>query len=156
MRTWHLIWGLKNESLLSGGQEQDELENEIGQCGFSKESEPESKMNIPGVHCLTPEVWLSSSLLIAPFQRKLKPVLRRILAPYSSLILTLDCLKFKHMPLLALIFSTRRFFSIMKVKVKVKSGPTLCDPWTVAHQAPPSMEFSRQECWSGGPLPSPQ
>ena len=27
--------------------------------------------------------------------------------------------------------------------------PTLCDPWTVAHQAPPSMGFSRQEYWSG-------
>ena len=32
---------------------------------------------------------------------------------------------------------------------------TLCDPWTVAHQAPPSMGFSRQEYWSGLPLPSP-
>ena len=28
-------------------------------------------------------------------------------------------------------------------------------PWTVAHQAPPSMEFSRPECWSGLPFPSP-
>ena len=28
-------------------------------------------------------------------------------------------------------------------------------PWTVAHQAPLSMEFSRQEYWSGLPLPSP-
>ena len=28
-------------------------------------------------------------------------------------------------------------------------------PWTVACQAPPSMEFSRQEYWSGLPLPSP-
>ena len=27
--------------------------------------------------------------------------------------------------------------------------------WTVAYQAPPSMEFSRQECWSGLPFPSP-
>ena len=35
-----------------------------------------------------------------------------------------------------------------------QSCPTLCDPtdW-VAHQAPPSMEFSRQEDWNG--LPSP-
>ena len=31
--------------------------------------------------------------------------------------------------------------------------PTLCDPWTVAVQAP---LFSRQECWSGLPFPSPQ
>ena len=28
-------------------------------------------------------------------------------------------------------------------------------PWTVAHQAPPSMEFSRKEYWSGLPFPSP-
>ena len=28
-------------------------------------------------------------------------------------------------------------------------------PWTVAHQAPPSMEFSRQEYWSGLPFSSP-
>ena len=27
--------------------------------------------------------------------------------------------------------------------------------WTVAHQAPPSMRFSRQEYWSGLPFPSP-
>ena len=45
----------------------------------------------------------------------------------------------------------------MKVKMKVKSlscVPLLLTPWTVAHQAPPSMGFSRQEYWSGVPLPS--
>ena len=31
---------------------------------------------------------------------------------------------------------------------------TLVTPWTAAHQAPPSMGFSRQEYWSGVPLPS--
>ena len=31
----------------------------------------------------------------------------------------------------------------------------LATPWTVAHQAPPSMGFSRQEYWSGLPLTSP-
>ena len=36
-----------------------------------------------------------------------------------------------------------------------QSCPTLCDPWTVAHQAPPSMGFSRQEYWSGLPFLSP-
>ena len=35
-----------------------------------------------------------------------------------------------------------------------QSCPTLCDPMTVAHQAPLSMGFSRQECWSGLPFPS--
>ena len=33
--------------------------------------------------------------------------------------------------------------------------PTLATPWTVAHQASPSMGFSRQEYWSGLPFPSP-
>ena len=28
--------------------------------------------------------------------------------------------------------------------------------WTAAHQAPPSMGFSRQEYWSGLPFPSPR
>ena len=28
-------------------------------------------------------------------------------------------------------------------------------PWTVAYQAPPSVDFSRQEYWSGLPFPSP-
>ena len=44
----------------------------------------------------------------------------------------------------------------MKVKVLVpQSCPTLCNPWTVAHQAPLSMGISRQEYWSGLPFPSP-
>ena len=31
----------------------------------------------------------------------------------------------------------------------------LATPWTVAHQAPLSLEFSRQEFWSGVPFPPP-
>ena len=43
-----------------------------------------------------------------------------------------------------------------KVKVKSVSRVRLCvKPWTEAHQAPPSMGFSRQEYWSGVPWPSP-
>ena len=42
-----------------------------------------------------------------------------------------------------------------KVKVKSLSGVQLfATPWTAANQAPPSMGFSRQEYWSGVPLPS--
>ena len=33
--------------------------------------------------------------------------------------------------------------------------PTLYDPMDLARQAPLSMEFSRQEYWSGLPFPSP-
>ena len=43
-----------------------------------------------------------------------------------------------------------------KVKVTLLSRVRLLmTPWTAAYQAPPSMEFSRQEYWSGVPLPSP-
>ena len=45
----------------------------------------------------------------------------------------------------------------MKVKSEsevAQSCPTLSDPLTAAYQAPPSMGFSRQEYWSGLPLPS--
>ena len=45
----------------------------------------------------------------------------------------------------------------MKVKVKSLSRVRLLvTPWTAAYQAPPSMGFSRQEYWSGVPLPSPK
>ena len=50
------------------------------------------------------------------------------------------------------------FSNAWKWKVKVKSLSLvlfLTTPWTAAHQAPPSMGFSRQEYWSGVPLPSP-
>ena len=50
------------------------------------------------------------------------------------------------------------FSNAGKWKVKVKSLShvwLLATPWTAACQAPPSMGFSRQEYWSGVPLPSP-
>ena len=50
------------------------------------------------------------------------------------------------------------FSNAGKWKVKVKSLSRvrlLATPWTAAHQAPLSMGFSRQEYWSGLPLPSP-
>ena len=43
----------------------------------------------------------------------------------------------------------------IKVKVRLLSRvQLLATPWTAAYQAPPSMGFSRQEYWSGVPLPS--
>ena len=50
------------------------------------------------------------------------------------------------------------FSKAWKWKVKVKSLSRIrlsATPWTAACQAPPSMGFSRQEYWSGVPLPSP-
>ena len=46
---------------------------------------------------------------------------------------------------------------IPHVHVQLLSRVWLCATlWTVAHQAPLSMGFPRQECWSGLPLPPPQ
>ena len=53
---------------------------------------------------------------------------------------------------------TISFSNAWKWKVKVKSLShvwLLATAWTTACQAPPSMGFSRQEYWSGVPLPSP-
>ena len=53
----------------------------------------------------------------------------------------------------AISFSNTRKW---KVKVKSLSRVRLFEiPWTAAYQAPPSTRFSRQECWSGVPSPSP-
>ena len=49
------------------------------------------------------------------------------------------------------------FSNAWKWKMRVKTlsrVPLLAIPWTAAYQAPPSMGFSRQEYWSGVPLPS--
>ena len=52
-------------------------------------------------------------------------------------------------------------FASMVVGLVPKSCPTLATPWTAACKAPPEMEFSRQEYWSGllfpssGDLPDP-
>ena len=52
-------------------------------------------------------------------------------------------------------------FLLQCMKVKSESEVfnrvrLLATPWTSAYQAPPSMGFSKQECWSGVPLPSPE
>ena len=49
-----------------------------------------------------------------------------------------------------------RHISVLpRVHYKYLHVRLLATPWTVPHQAPPSMGFSRQEYWSGVPLPSP-
>ena len=51
-----------------------------------------------------------------------------------------------------LIFFNINLFVLVKSLSRVWFFATL---WTVAYQAPPSMGFSRQECWSGLPFPFP-
>ena len=53
------------------------------------------------------------------------------------------------------IKSPHRSLLAMLVVVLVSRVQLFVIPWTVAHQASPSMEFFRQEYWSGLPFPSP-
>ena len=47
-------------------------------------------------------------------------------------------------------------FPLLQLLLSHFSRVWLCaTPWTVAHQAPPSLGFSGQEHWSGLPVPSP-
>ena len=51
------------------------------------------------------------------------------------------------------VFNSKNRFRDWKVTVKSLSCVKLfVTPWTVAYQVPPSMEFSRQEYWSGLPF----
>ena len=59
-----------------------------------------------------------------------------------------------HLQSLSNFFLCKHHDSVLLVVV-AKSCPILATPWTVAHQAPLSMGFSRQEYWSGLPFPSP-
>ena len=59
--------------------------------------------------------------------------------------------------LIGMEISTTTLENCTAVKVKLLSHVRLfATPWTVAYQAPPSMGFSRQQYWSGVPLPSPE
>ena len=58
------------------------------------------------------------------------------------------------------IFKSRDITLLTKVCIVIgglvtQSCLTLASTWTVTHQAPPSMGVSRQQYWSGMPLPSP-
>ena len=55
----------------------------------------------------------------------------------------------------AISFSNAWKWKVKSEREVAQSIRLLATPWTAAYQAPPSMGFSRQEYWSGVPLPSP-
>ena len=61
----------------------------------------------------------------------------------------------KRCPLLPFLLNIRigSFRQLRKKSEKWSRFRLFATPWTVAYQAPPSMGFSRQECWSGLPFP---
>ena len=74
----------------------------------------------------------------------------------KTIALTRQTFVSKVMSLLFNMLSRLVIAFTLKVKVKLFSHVQLfVTPWTVAYWAPLSMGFSRQECWSGLPFPSP-
>ena len=89
----------------------------------------------------------------------------RVLAPHPcpTLCNPMDCslagssihgiLQARTLEWVAISFSNAWKWKVKgKLLSRVRPSAT---PWTAAYQAPPSMGFSRQEYWSGVPLPSP-
>ena len=67
---------------------------------------------------------------------------------------------FKNFPQFVVIHTVKGFDVINKAERKKVNSLShvrlFAAPWTIAYQAPPSMEFSRREYWSGLPFPSPE
>ena len=53
------------------------------------------------------------------------------------------------------VYCLTDFITIPKCESESEVAQLCPTPWTVAHQAPMSMGFSRQEYWSGLPFPPP-
>ena len=53
------------------------------------------------------------------------------------------------------VTSSQTHFFLSNIKLSRSVVSDSVTPWPLAHQAPPSMGFSRQEYWSGLPFPPP-
>ena len=61
-----------------------------------------------------------------------------------------------HFSLTLLVLAGTRVFTFLLLLLSHFNHVQLCvTPWMAAHQAPPSLGFSKQEHWSGLPFPSP-
>ena len=76
------------------------------------------------------------------------------ICPSMCLFPRLPCPRSSSLPLFKPLTSLLRYRKEKKVK-SLSRVRLFVTPWTAAYQATPSMEFSRQEYWSGLPFPSP-
>ena len=76
------------------------------------------------------------------------------ICPSTCLFPRLPCPRSYSLPLFKPLTSLLRYRKEKKVK-SLSRVRLFVTPWTAAYQATPSMEFSRQEYWSGLPFPSP-
>ena len=98
-------------------------------------------------------MWISHSAAVAAKSLQLCPTLCDPIdgTPWGSPVPGI--LQARTLEWVAISFSNARKW---KLKVKSLSLVRLSDPMDCTHWAAPSMGFSRQECWSGVPLPSPE
>ena len=102
--------------------------------------------------------YADDTTLMAESEEELKSLLMKVKVESEKVGLKLNIQKTKIMASGPIISGCHFLLQCMKVKSESEVAQRvrlLATPWTAAYQAPPSMGFSRQEYWSGVPLPSP-
>ena len=92
--------------------------------------------------------YADNTTLMAESKEKLKSLLTKVKEENEKASLKLNIQKTKITPSGPIILWQRKWKLLNRVQLFVT-------PWTVAHQAPLSMEFSRREYWSGLLCPAP-
>ena len=112
----------------------------------------ERSQNEKSMYCMIPTIWHSAAAAAAKLLQSCLTLCDPIDgSPPGSAILGI--LQARTLEWVAISLSNAWRW---RMKVNLLSCIRLvATPWTAAHQAPPSMGFSRQEYWSGVPLPSP-
>ena len=116
-------------------------------CSFNRKRKPNSTLVPAYIHCEKIIIYLVKATI--RLQKQFNVLRNLYHAQNSSFI----C----HKPFFTLFVFIASFISLENAAAtkSLQSCPTLCDPIESAHQAPPSLGFSRQEHWSGLPFPSP-
>ena len=79
----------------------------------------------------------------------------RLECPKLCFVVCEGLLPGSQMVVFSLCYMVEGALDLWSLFVCAQSYLTLCDPWTIVHQVPLSLEFSRQENWGGLPFPSP-
>ena len=156
-----MLWTVARQALLSVGFSRKNT-GEGCQPSSNGSSQPRDRTQSPTLQV--------ESLLLSHWGSPAFPMLLLLLSRFNHVRLCATPYTAAHQAPLSLGFSRQEHWSGLpfpspmhesekwKWKVEVKSLSSvqlLATPWTAAHQAPPSMGFSRQDYWSGVPLPSP-
>ena len=133
-------------------------------CQFQAANEPAATREFPFLSLLQLLLITVSTLLTGFFKDSTSHAFPSstspILAFQNHRFSRWTCSSAKQMTTVPCDRNEETVLAVFTVNAKGKGKSLSCvllfaTPWTVAHEAPPSMGFSRQEYWRGVPLPSP-